>query len=171
MARTGAKRWLLRVAPPPLERSIYVWIASLLFILTCAWWRDIPLVLYDVPWPWQGACRAAQLWGLWLTARSAGMIDPLELAGIRQVRGAVRPASFETKGPYRLVRHPIYFGWALMTFGTPLMTGTRLSFAAMSTAYLMLAIPFEERSLDETFGEDYRAYRQRVRWRMLPGLY
>jgi methanethiol S-methyltransferase len=171
MARAGAKRWLTRVVPPPLERSIYVWIASLLFILTCVGWREIPLVLYDVPWPWQGACRAAQLWGVWLTARSAAMIDPLELAGICQAYGTVRSASLAAKGPYRLVRHPIYLGWALMTLGTPVMTGTRLSFAAISTAYLMLAVPFEERSLEETFGADYRAYRERVRWRMLPGLY
>ena len=77
------------------------------------------------------------------------MIDPLELAGIRQVFGRVRPPAFTVFGPYRLVRHPIYFGWALMTFGTPLMTGTRLSFAVISTAYLMLAIPFEERGVPQ----------------------
>ena len=111
-------------------------------------------MLYDVPWPWQGACRALQAWGVWLTLRSAGVIDPLELAGIRQVLGRVRPPAFRVFGPYRLVRHPIYFGWALMTFGTPLMTGTRLSFAVISTAYLMLAIPFEERALIEVFGEE-----------------
>jgi methanethiol S-methyltransferase len=171
MARTGAKRWLVRVVPPPLERSIYVWMASLLFVLTCAAWQPIPLVLYDVPWPWQGACRAVQLCGIWLIAQSARRVDPLELAGIRQAQGTVRPATFEAQGPYGLVRHPIYFGWALITFGTPVMTGTRLSFAAISTAYLMLAIPFEERSLEDTFGEEYRTYRQRVRWRMFPGLY
>ena len=171
MARTGAKRWLTRVVPPALERSTYVWIASVAFILTCAWWREIAVVLYDVPWPWQGACRGLQLWGVWLTLRSAGVIDPLELAGIRQVFGRVRPAAFRVFGPYLLVRHPIYFGWALMTFGTPLMTGTRLSFAVISTAYLMLAIPFEERSLIEVFGDEYRHYQRRVRWRMLPGIY
>jgi methanethiol S-methyltransferase len=171
MARTGAKRRLARVVPPPLERSMYVWIASLLFILTCAAWQPIPIVLYDVPWPWRGACLATQISGVWLTARAARLIDPLELAGIRQVQGGVRPAALEARGPYRLVRHPIYLGWALMTFGTPVMTGTRLSFAAISTTYLLLAIPFEERSLEDAFGEEYRAYCQRVRWRMLPGLY
>jgi methanethiol S-methyltransferase len=171
MARTGAKQWLTRLVPPALERSIYVWIASLLLILTCAWWREIPVVLYDVPWPWKGAGVGLQLWGVWLTLRSAGVIDPLELAGIRQVLGRVRPPPFKVFGPYRLVRHPIYFGWALMTFGTPLMTGTRLCFAVISTLYLALAIPFEERSLIEAFGDEYRAYQTRVRWRMIPGVF
>jgi protein-S-isoprenylcysteine O-methyltransferase Ste14 len=171
MARTGAKRWLTRIVPPALERSTYVWIASAIFILTCAWWREIPAVLYDVQWPWQGACRALQLWGVWLTLRAAGVLDPLELAGIRQVLGRVRPSTFKVFGPYLLVRHPIYLGWALMTFGTPLMNGTRLSFAVISTVYLMVAVPFEERSLIEAFGDNYRLYRARVRWRMFPGLY
>jgi methanethiol S-methyltransferase len=112
-----------------------------------------------------------QGWGVWLTLRSAGVIDPLELAGIRQVLGPVRPPSFKVFGPYHLVRHPIYFGWALMTFGAPLMTGTRLSFAVISTAYLVIAIPFEERSLIDVFGDEYRAYQTRVRWRMVPGVY
>ena len=58
-----------------------------------------------------------------------------------------------------------------MTFATPAMTGTRLSFAAISTAYLVAAVPFEERSLAETFGAEYRAYQARVRWRMIPGVY
>jgi protein-S-isoprenylcysteine O-methyltransferase Ste14 len=171
MARSGAKAWLTRIVAPALERSIYVWIASILFILTCAAWREIPVVVYDVPWPAKGACLALQGWGGWLTLRSAGVIDPLELAGIRQVLGSVRAPSFKVFGPYHLVRHPIYFGWALMTFGAPAMTGTRLSFAVISTAYLLLAIPFEERSLIALFGDEYRAYQARVRWRMVPGLY
>jgi protein-S-isoprenylcysteine O-methyltransferase Ste14 len=69
------------------------------------------------------------------------------------------------------VRHPIYLGWVLMTFGAPEMTATRFSFAAISTAYLIVAVPFEERSLVRTFGDAYREYRARVRWRMVPGLY
>ncbi len=171
MARSGAKQWLMLRVAPALERSVYVWIASVLFMLTCAAWREIPVVLYDVPWPAKGACLVLQGWGVWLTLRSAGVIDPLELAGIRQVLGPMRPPSFKVFGPYHRVRHPIYLAWALMTFGTPLMTGTRLSFAVISTAYLMIAIPFEERSLIEVFGDEYRAYQARVRWRMLPGLY
>ena len=53
----------------------------------------------------------------------------------------------------------------------PEMNGTRLVFAVVSTLYLALAVPFEERDLIRSFGADYERYRQRVRWRMIPGLY
>jgi methanethiol S-methyltransferase len=171
MARSGAKRWLVRHVPPPLERTLYVWIGSLLFLVTCAWWQEIPVLVYRAEDAWRWLGRAGQLAGVWLTLRAAGAIDPLDLAGIRQAQGRARAPVFRIVGPYRLVRHPIYLGWMLMTFGTPFMTGTRLSFAVISTAYLMAAIPFEERSLVETFGDEYRAYQERVRWRMIPGIY
>jgi methanethiol S-methyltransferase len=76
-----------------------------------------------------------------------------------------------TSGVYAVVRHPLYFGWALLVFGAPHMTMTRAVFAVVSTLYLAVAIPWEERSLTTTFGADYEAYARRVRWRMVPFLY
>ena len=66
------------------------------------------------------------------------------------------------------MRHPIYLGWVLMVFATPEMTTSRLLFAVISTAYLIAAIPLEEASLVDTFGEKYRAYQRQMRWRLLP---
>ena len=74
-------------------------------------------------------------------------------------------------GPYAWVRHPIYVGWFLMVFATPMMTATRLVFAIVSSAYLIIAIPFEERSLRHSFGEDYARYTLAVKWRMIPFIY
>jgi len=51
------------------------------------------------------------------------------------------------------------------------MTGTRAVFALVSTLYLAVAIPWEERSLVQVFGSDYERYRGTVRWRMIPFLY
>jgi protein-S-isoprenylcysteine O-methyltransferase Ste14 len=139
--------------------------------VTCAGWQEIPVLLYRADGVWQLPFRAVQVAGVWLTLRAAAAIDPLDLAGIRQAHGQTGSPRFRIVGPYHLVRHPIYLGWVLMTFGTPAMTGTRLSFAVISTAYLIAAVPFEERSLVETFGGEYRRYQARVRWRMIPGLY
>ena len=58
-----------------------------------------------------------------------------------------------------------------MTFGAPHMTGDRLAFAAITTAYLIVAIPWEERSLRQSFGDAYAATSADVRWRMIPFIY
>ena len=42
------------------------------------------------------------------------------------------------------------------------MTGTHLLFAFMTTAYILVAIQFEERDLVDSLGDDYRRYRERV---------
>jgi protein-S-isoprenylcysteine O-methyltransferase Ste14 len=171
MARARAKRWLERYVPPPLERTVYVWIASVLFIVTCGWWRDLPGLLYALPSPWHLVGWGIQGFGLWLIVDAARVIDVLDLAGIRQATGRRSSAALQSRGAYGLVRHPIYLGWALLTFGVPVMTATRFSFAFISTLYLVVAIPFEERSLVAAFGETYAGYQRQVRWRMIPGVY
>jgi protein-S-isoprenylcysteine O-methyltransferase Ste14 len=176
LARSGSKAWLTRFVPGYLERSLYTIASSLLFIAVCAAWRPVPGVLYEVTGIWAIAGYVVQIAGVLLTAHGARAIDVLDLAGVRPFllasRGTPpRHVPLETRGVYAIVRHPVYLAWALLVFGSPLMTGTQAVFALVSTAYLALAIPFEERGLVETFGHEYEVYRQRVRWRMIPGVY
>ena len=175
-ARPAAKAWLANHAGAALERSVYTWIASVLFLVVCTQWRPVSGEAYALHGVFAVAGYALQAAGLFVTARSSAKLDVLDLAGVRPVIRARHgePAAhvpLETGGLYGFVRHPLYFGWALFVFGAPRMTMTRLVFAAVSTAYLAIAIPFEERSLIRTFGGAYREYRRRVRWRMIPGLY
>ena len=109
-----------------------------------------------------------QLAGVWLIARAVATIDALELAGISPSSGT---EALQLVGPYRWVRHPLYLGWILALFGAAHMTADRLAFAAISTAYLLVAIPWEERSLVRAFGAHYTAYQRQVRWRVLPYIY
>ena len=169
LARASAKRRLVTVVPVQLERSFYVWVSSALFALVCLGWQPVDGLVYArTGWPalphWMAVIAGAVI-----TWRAAAVLDPLELAGIRQAGGDDRTPAFTVVGPYCWVRHPIYLGWMLIVFGVPVMTGTRLTFAIVSSAYLMVAIPFEERSLADAFGDTYRDYRRRVRWRVLPG--
>ena len=170
MARSGAKAWITRVAPRDLERSLYVWIASLLFLAVCWLWQPLP----GMAWTATGAVRWL-LWlvqgvGVWLTLRAAGMISVFELAGVRQANHQ-RPVEFKATGPFGLVRHPIYLGWMLLVFASTPMTASKLLFAVVSSTYLLAAIPLEEASLVEAFGEKYRAYQRLVKSRILPGIW
>jgi protein-S-isoprenylcysteine O-methyltransferase Ste14 len=167
-ARDRVKLWLARTVPLSLLRSVYVWVASVLLILVCLLWRPIGGELYRATGLSAIAPIAIQLAGTWFVARAVARIDPLELAGIH---AASAVDALQISGPYRWVRHPIYFGWALIVFGTPHMTGDRLAFAAITTLYLAIAVPWEERSLTRSFGEQYVRYTRDVRWRMIPFIY
>jgi methanethiol S-methyltransferase len=187
-ARTPLRRWMAAHVSPRLERSVYVWIASLLLVAVCALWAPLPGVAWTMTGPWRWIVRIPLVAGIWLSLRSAGIIDVWELAGSRQLattpnlelptaKGDARRESgnerwtFRSDGPYGLVRHPIYLGWILVVFSVPTMTMTRLAFAAISCLYLVLAIPFEERTIIASAGESYREYMRRVRARLIPGVW
>jgi protein-S-isoprenylcysteine O-methyltransferase Ste14 len=109
-----------------------------------------------------------------LTLRGATVLDVRDLAGLRSsplphTQGATQ--EFKTSGPYGWIRHPIYSGWFLMVLAANPMTMTRLTFALVSCAYLIVAIPLEEGTLRRTSVGAYDAYMRTVRWRVVPGLF
>jgi protein-S-isoprenylcysteine O-methyltransferase Ste14 len=166
--------------PAGLERSFYVWIASLLFIAVCAWWRPVAGLAWQADGAWVWLLRLIQAVGVWLTLQSAAILDIWELSGISRAKldppspgfGEARPEpEFRTSGPYGWVRHPIYSGWFLMVFAASPMTMTRLVFAIVSGAYLVLAIPFEERSMRAASRGGYDRYASQVRWKLVPRIY
>ena len=183
-ARERIRRALTQ-ALGPLERSFYVWVASLLFIAVCRLWLLLPGIVWEV----EGAARFIliflQIGGITFSVYSAAAIDIWELAGIRQLNSQLPTANsqplptpnsqkefeFKTTGPYGLVRHPIYLGWFLIVFAVGTMTTTRFVFAVVSCVYLLLAIPFEERSLRRSTNGAYDRYIQKVPRKLVPGLY
>jgi protein-S-isoprenylcysteine O-methyltransferase Ste14 len=173
-ARSGAKAVVMRTWPPALERSLYVWISSLLFISVCGLWQPVPGRWWDVPASGRTAMQAGQLAAAIFVVLSARRLDVLGLSGVLQVleggESAATPKLY-VKGAYGLVRHPIYLGWALFVWLAPTMNGTRFTFALVSCLYLIAAVPFEEKDLAKTFGRAYEEYSRRVRWRMVPWIY
>jgi protein-S-isoprenylcysteine O-methyltransferase Ste14 len=110
----------------------------------------------------------ALFWLGWLTVVvSTFLIDHFDLFGMKQVwaywRGEpYEPPVFKAPGPYKLVRHPLYFGFIVAFWSAPNMTAGRLFFALMCTAYIVVAIHLEERDLVQVHGEDYKVYRSGV---------
>lgn len=166
----------------PLERSFYVWVASLVFIAVCKLWLPLPGTVWEAGGLVSAFLLVLQIGGIVFSVVSAAAIDVWELAGIRQLPpsrvktearlGETSPAlEFKTTGPYGLVRHPIYLGWFLIVFAVGTMTMTRFVFAVVSCVYILLAIPFEERSLRQSTHGAYDRYMQKVPRKLVPGLY
>jgi len=168
MARQGFKRVWTHIVPQPIERSVYVLFASLALILLFAFWRPLPSVIWSV----DNALGAALLWGLfglgWLIVLlSTFLISHFELFGLKQVylnlRGGA-PAEPKFRQPffYKMVRHPLYSGFFLAFWATPVMTAGHLLLAVGMSVYMLIAIGHEERDLVGLFGQDYENYRHDV---------
>jgi methanethiol S-methyltransferase len=171
-AREPIKR-RLRWIPRRLVRTLYVWVSSALFIVVIGGWQPIGGEVYQARNLMKPLFWFVQLAGVALIWRAVAGLNPLDLAGIREAAGQPpgRRELLRVDGPYRWVRHPVYLGWVLLFCGVPHMTADRLVFAALTSLYLVAAIPLEERSLVQTFGDEYVRYGTRVRWRMVPFVY
>ena len=175
MARPSFKRWWTRFVPEPAERSTYVMCTNAVLIVLFVFWQPLGGTVWDVENP----IGRAALWTVyalgWLTVLGTTfLINHFDLFGLRQVwlyfRG--KPYThirFRTPGPYQFVRHPLYVGWITAFWATPTMTLAHLVFAVGMSAYILIAIPFEERNLVMHHGESYAGYRRRVPM-LIPGV-
>lgn len=175
MARPGFKARWTRWVPAPIERPIYCLASSAALILLFWQWRPIPAPVWEVEAPVAaGALQALYFGGVGLVLYSTFLIDHFDLFGLRQVVLYFRnrpytEKRFMTPGLYRVVRHPLYVGWFTMVWATPGMSAGHFLFALGMSAYILLAIPMEERDLAGALGEPYRRWRERTP-AFVPGL-
>jgi protein-S-isoprenylcysteine O-methyltransferase Ste14 len=166
MARRWFKQAWTRIVPPAVERSTFVLAATACLALLLWQWRAIPPpIVWSVQNPVGVTVLQAVFWLGWgVLLLATFLIDHFELFGVSQAfAGAdAPPARFRTPLLYRYVRHPIYLGFVLAFWATPVMTAGHLLFAAGATGYILLGIFFEERDLIHQFGEEYRRYRRQV---------
>jgi protein-S-isoprenylcysteine O-methyltransferase Ste14 len=175
MARQGFKRWWTRVVPEWAERSTYVLFSSVAMIVLFVAWEPIGGVIWSVTSGWAYAAIIGLYVIGWVVLLYATfLIDHFELFGVAQAwrrwTGATpRPPQFHTPGLYRHVRHPLYLGWLLIFWSAPTMTSAHLLFALGTTAYMLVAIRWEERDLVNIFGRRYIEYRRNTPM-LIPGM-
>ncbi len=168
MARQGFKEKWTKIVPEPIERSTYVLATNLALILLFWQWRPMGDVIWDVSGSMLGSILIAISLAGWLIVLiSTFLLDHFELFGLKQVyynlqgkeliRSGLRQPAF-----YKVVRHPIYFGFTVAFWATPVMTTAHLLFAIGTLGYMLIGIFFEERDLISVFGKEYEDYKSRV---------
>ncbi len=168
MARQWFKRAWKKIVPEPVERSTYVLLASLILLLLYWKWEPMKGIIWDVRNPNGRTILMGLFWIGWgLVLASTYLIDHFGLFGMKQVYNYLigkheEPPPFKTPTLYKMVRHPLYLGFIIAFWATPKMTSGHLFFAIMTTAYILVAIQFEERDLIRFYGDNYRRYREQV---------
>jgi len=144
--KVGFLAWLIL---PPLDRRF-------------GWTQRLPL--------WSEACGAFLLLGGSFFLVRAFTDNPFlsQLVRIQAERGQ----RVVDTGVYGFVRHPMYFGAVLMLVGGPLLLGSAggLLVSLGSALLLVLRIFGEEKLLAREL-KGYQAYRERVRYRLVPGVW
>lgn len=168
MARPAFKTGWTRVVPEPIERAVYVLASVAALALVMGLWQPIGGMVWQV----QNETARAAIWAIYLGGygvvfASTVLLNHFELFGLRQafLYGMGKEHTdlpFETPALYKYMRHPLYLGWFMVLWTTPDMTIGRLLFAGVSSAYIFVALIFEERDLVNHFGETYRRYRNEV---------
>ena len=128
------------------------------------WWLDrhqfaLPLdlgaVTHPLGWFAVGLGLALLSWALWTFARHHTTVNPYGGA-----------STLCTSGPFRFSRNPIYLGDWFLLVGVSLLLNTLWPLVFAPLIWVMLrfgVIRYEEAHLEAKFGDDYRAYKARVR--------
>ena len=167
MARKRFKDWLGHHVGKCHVRSTYVLITGITTIGVLTLWQPIGAVLWMVQNQFVARSIHVIYFAGWTIMMCATfLLDHFELLGLRQAWsgwncGDNEEPRLRTPGLYRYVRHPIYLGWTMVLWATPVMTVSHLVFAGGMTIYMLIGIQFEERELVARLPE-YEQYRRKV---------
>ena len=166
MARPWFKAWWASSVPAAFQRCAFVHMANLTLLTLIVLWQPIPTVLWTAPdGVAHDAIRVLFVLGWMMLFAGAWSFGIFDLLGIGQMRAWCRGQHYgndrlRTGRLYRWLRHPMYVGVLLGLWATPRMTVGHLLLAGGFTAYVLIAMRYEERDLEQRFGAAYARWRE-----------
>jgi protein-S-isoprenylcysteine O-methyltransferase Ste14 len=167
MVRRPFRAWLARFVDPKYRIALYSIASGIALGAVVLLWQPVSDSLFVLA----GVSRylsyalslAVFVFFVW-AARALRPFDPLGLTPlVAHLRDRPEPAPcFVARGPYRLVRHPLYLAVLVLIWSCPDMTMDRLLFQLVWSLWILLGARLEEADLLAEFGDAYRAYCREV---------
>ena len=168
MIRQSFRSGLSKFIKPQFHGAMYAIASGVFLLIVVVFWQKSDYLLVSP----QGILRwllrlvyflafAGFFWGI----KALGTFDAFGITSIkRHLRGKKPPPTmpFVIRGPYRWVRHPLYFFCLLLIWSGPDLTVDRLLFNILWTAWIFVGAKLEERDLVADIGDAYREYQRSV---------
>ncbi|HMK34248.1 MAG TPA: isoprenylcysteine carboxylmethyltransferase family protein [Desulfomonilaceae bacterium] len=167
MIRRSLQQRMARYMDERYQGVSYTLSSSVVLLVLVIFWQQSGYTVASAEgvfrWLLRGVFACSLIGFFWGTRA----VSPLDLFGIRRLRRRLldlpqKPDRFRVRGPYRWVRHPLYFFCLLMIWSCPDVSVDRFMFNCLWSAWIIMATVLEERDLVHAFGEDYRRYRKEV---------
>jgi methanethiol S-methyltransferase len=167
MVRRGFRRRLTAVVDPRYHGAIYSIASGIALSIVVIFWQRSEtnlLILQGIPRLIATLCSVLAVIVFVLSFVALRTFDMLGIGPIRaQLRATdYQPTPFIIRGPYRWVRHPLYFCVLVMFWANPDVTVDRLLFNVLWTGWVYVGTLLEERDLTNEFGDVYLRYRKAV---------
>jgi protein-S-isoprenylcysteine O-methyltransferase Ste14 len=167
MVRTSFRTRLAPVIPRHYHLATYAIASGMALTAVVLLWQPSPTVMYQGEGLLRLVTRAISLLAITGLAWGAGTLRSFDPFGLNPIRAYVRGRQLEApefivRGPYRWVRHPLYFFILVLIWSAPDVSLDRLLFNMLWTLWIVLGAYLEEKDLVAEFGEKYRNYQQEV---------
>ncbi len=167
MIRRSFRKRLEGVLPRVYHPAFYSAVSGVVSLVLLVFWQRSDVDIWSATgllrWVIHGLFVAGIV-GFWWGVVALKSFDALGLGPIfAALRGKPRRSlPLSIRGPYRLVRHPLYTCMLVFIWACPYFTLDRLLLAVLWTGWVIVGSVLEERDLVAEFGESYRAYQQAV---------
>ena len=177
MVRRSFRSWLGCRVPQAFHAAAYAVASGLVLAGVVLFWQPSTTVVVEVGGLWRGLLRGVAFLGVVGVLWGVMVFRDFDPFGRQPIRAALagRPSTspcFVVRGPYRWVRHPLYFFTLVLLWAMPDLSLDRLFFNVLWSAWIVVGACLEERDLVADFGEDYRQYQKSVPmllpWKGLP---
>ncbi len=167
MVRKAFRDRMAVLIPLRYHGAIYSIASGVVLIIVVVLWQRSEIQLLRLEGLPLWIARGCSLLAILIFAWGVHALGSFDAFGLRPIKAHIRgqsdqPFLFAIRGPYRWVRHPLYFGVLVLIWASPDLTADRLLFNVLWTAWIVVGTILEETDLLADFGDVYLDYQRKV---------